>query len=150
MVRLSALAGFLREDEGGQVCHSAMSAVFHRDPITADAIRLFFDIDIRAYPFMYESIRLDPTGQSIRNGPTALAFKEDLTEQGERPTMWEIMERNPVQRARFDSTMQALGTFPSHYLRHVLDAFNWSKIGTMVDVCSSFLAQYGAFPSPLK
>lgn len=141
MVRLAALAGFLVEDEYCRVRHSAISAVFLQDPNAGDTARLFFDVDVRAYSFFYESIRLDPTGRNIRDGPTALAFQSDSDDQGNRPTIWEIMERNPVQRARFHSTMKALGNFPSHRLKHIINAFDWSKIGTLVDVCSLFHVQ---------
>lgn len=134
MVRLAALAGFLVEDESSAVRHSAMSAVFLCDPSMGDTSRMFFDIDMRAYSFFGDSVRRDPTGLNIRDGPTALAFQQGSGDHVTRPTIWEIMESNPVQSARFHATMQALGAFPSHLLRHVLTAFDWSKIRTLVDV----------------
>ena len=134
LVRLAALAGFLIEDESGAIRHSAMSAVFLRDPGMGDTARLMFDVDVRTYSRFGDSIRLDPTGLKIRDGPTALAFESGVDGQGNRPTIWEIMERDPIQRNRFHSMMQTLGGFPSHLLKHVLSAFDWNKIGTLVDV----------------
>ena len=134
LVRLAALAGFLVEDESCAIRHSAMSAVFHRDPGMGDTARLMFDVDVRAYTRFGDSIRLDPTGLKIRDGPTALAFQSSVDGQGNRPTIWEIMERDPIQRTRFHSMMQTLGGFPSHLLKHVLSAFDWNTIGTLVDV----------------
>ena len=134
LVRLAALAGFLIEDESGAIRHSAMSAVFLRDPGMGDTARLMFDVDVRTYSRFGDSIRLDPTGLKIRDGPAALAFESGADGLGNRPTIWEIMERDPIQRDRFHSMMQTLGGFPSHLLKHVLSAFDWNKIGTLVDV----------------
>ena len=134
LVRLAALAGFLVEDESGAIRHSAMSAVFLRDPGMGDTARLMFDVDVRTYSRFGDSIRLDPTGLKIREGPTALAFESGVDGQDNRPTIWEIMERDPIQRNRFHSMMQTLGGFPSHLLKHVLSAFDWDEIGTLVDV----------------
>ena len=134
LVRLAALAGFLMEDTSGAIQHSAMSAVFLRDPGMGDTARLMFDVDVHTYSRFGDSIRLDPTGLKIRDGPTALAFENGADGQGNRPTIWEIMERDPIQRTRFHSMMQTLGGFPSHLLKHVLSAFDWNTIGTLVDV----------------
>ncbi|KAK5990618.1 6-hydroxytryprostatin B O-methyltransferase [Cladobotryum mycophilum] len=137
LVRLAALAGFLVEDESGAVRHTAMSAVFLRDTAAGDTARFLFDVDMRAYSFFADSLRLDPSGRNIRDGPTSLAFQHDSNNQGNRPTIWDILERSPIQRARFHSTMQALGTFPSHLLKHILVAHDWHSIGSLVDVGGS-------------
>lgn len=128
------LAGFFAEDKSGAIRHSAMSAVFLRDPGMGDTARLMFDVDVRAYSRFGDSIRLDPMGLKIRDGPTALAFQSSVDGKGNRPTIWEIMERDPIQQIRFHSMMQTLGAFPSHLLKHVLSAFDWNTIGTLVDV----------------
>ena len=138
IVRLATLAGFLVEDKSGAVRHSAMSAVFLCDPGAADTTRFLFDVDMRAYSYFHDSLRLDPIGQNIRDGPTALAFQTNSDEPGKRLTIWDIMDRDPVQHARFHSTMETLGTFPSHYLTHIPNAFDWGKIGTLIDVCRFF------------
>ena len=137
-IRLAALAGFLVEDENGLVRHTAMSAVFLRDQAVADMTRFMCDVDARAATYFHDSIRLDPKGTTVSQGPAALALHPRDYENESRRTIWEVLESDPVQNARFHSSMTALLTSPSHSLKHIAGAVDWSRFRTVVDVCLSY------------
>ncbi|GLI72119.1 hypothetical protein PoHVEF18_000287 [Penicillium ochrochloron] len=137
LVRLAALGGFLLEDATGKVRHTAMSAVFHLDRDVADMTHFMCDVDMRAGTYFYDSIRLDPSGKTASQGPAALALHARDYNNETRRTIWEVLENDPVQSARFHSSMTALLASPSHSLKHIVDAMDWSQFPTMVDVGGS-------------
>lgn len=64
MVRFAIVsASFLQEPEPGRVGHSAASAIFHRDPLKADAFRWDFNVAFRSAGGLYEALLLDPQAQ---------------------------------------------------------------------------------------
>jgi 6-hydroxytryprostatin B O-methyltransferase len=134
MVRYAVLAGFLTEDETGAVGHSAMSAVFLHDPTAGDGFRFMFDVLAAGYSHLYESIRLDPTGSIPKQGPTAVAFSKESDKLADHPTIWEVMNQNHIQRDNFHSMRIAARDNPSRLLKHIANSFDWSLVGTLVDV----------------
>jgi 6-hydroxytryprostatin B O-methyltransferase len=133
LVRFAVTVGFLIEDGTGAVGHSAMSAVFIRDPATAGGTRFMCNVGMRGHPYLKDSILMDPTGCNNRVGPTALAFEKDSGEQGIRPITTELIE-HPDHSADWQSLILAWNSYPSHSLRHLPNAFDWSKIRKLVAV----------------
>jgi 6-hydroxytryprostatin B O-methyltransferase len=151
LVRLAALGGFLLEDATGKVRHTAMSAVFHLDRDVADMTHFMCDVDMRAGTYFYDSIRLDPSGKTASQGPAALALHARDYNNETRRTIWEVLENDPVQSARFHSSMTALLASPSHSLKHIVDAMDWSQFPTMVDVRYESIPNHSlASSSPLE
>jgi len=80
---------------------------------------------------MYESLQLDPTGRD--NTKTGLSVA--MEERGEtRGTMWDYHALHPEDEVRFNNAMASTETVSIHACEHVVRGFDWSKVGTVVDV----------------
>lgn len=129
LIRFTRLVGFLDEDAEGAVKHSPMSAIFVNDPDTAGQARFMADFGIRPCSFIYESIKLDPSGEAARQGPLALMAREPGAREG--PTFFEVLEKDPVNRKRWHDGM---AVHNDSMVRHVAGAYDWGTVQSLVDV----------------
>ncbi|KAL4734142.1 6-hydroxytryprostatin B O-methyltransferase [Aspergillus similis] len=132
LIRFARLYGFLDEDEAGAVKHSPMSAIFVRDQDSAGLARFMADFGIRPCSFIYESIKLDPSGESPCQGPLALMAREPGARQG--PTFFEVLEKDQINRERWHDGM---AVHNDSMVLHVAHAYDWNTVQTLVDVGGS-------------
>ncbi|KAI9370292.1 6-hydroxytryprostatin B O-methyltransferase [Aspergillus egyptiacus] len=132
LVRFARLHGFLDEDEAGAVKHTPMSAIFVRDQDSAGLARFMADFGIRPCSFMYESIKLDPSGECPCQGPLALMAREPGAREG--PTFFEVLEKDPINRDRWHDGM---AVHNDSMVRHVAHAYDWSAVQSLVDIGGS-------------
>ncbi|KAH3532407.1 hypothetical protein KXV64_001685 [Aspergillus fumigatus] len=132
LIRFTRLVGFLDEDAEGAVKHSPMSAIFVNDPDTAGQARFMADFGIRPCSFIYESIKLDPSGEAARQGPLALMAREPGAREG--PTFFEVLEKDLVNRKRWHDGM---AVHNDSMVRHVAGAYDWGTVQSLVDIGGS-------------
>ncbi|CEO58422.1 Putative O-methyltransferase FtmD [Penicillium brasilianum] len=132
LIRFSRLDGFLDEDDAGAVKHTPMSAIFVLDKDSAGQAKFMADFGIRPCSFIYESIKLDPTGESPRKGPLALMAMEPEARQG--PTFFEVLEKDQLNRTRWHDGM---AVHNDTMVRHVAHAYDWNTLQSLVDIGGS-------------
>jgi 6-hydroxytryprostatin B O-methyltransferase len=129
LIRFARLDGFLDEDEAGAVKHTPMSATFVRDKDSAGLAKFMAGFGIRPCSFIYESIKLDPNGETPRQGPLALMASEPGACEG--PTFFEVLEKDQINRKRWHDGM---AVHNDSMVRHVAHAYDWNTVQSLVDV----------------
>ncbi|KAJ6190252.1 O-methyltransferase [Penicillium mononematosum] len=132
LIRFARLDGFLDEDETGAVKHTPMSATFVRDQDSAGLAKFMADFGIRPCSFIYESINLDPNGETPRQGPLALMAREPGACEG--PTFFEVLEKDQINRKRWHDGM---AVHNDSMVRHVAHAYDWNTVKSLVDIGGS-------------
>ncbi|KAJ5563109.1 O-methyltransferase [Penicillium sp. DV-2018c] len=132
LIRYARLDGFLDEDDTGAVKHTPMSAIFVLDKDSAGQAKFMADFGIRPCSFMYESIKMDPTGEFPRKGPLALMARTSGAREG--PTFFEVLEKDEVNRTRWHDGM---AVHNDTMVRHVADAYDWNTVQSLVDIGGS-------------
>jgi 6-hydroxytryprostatin B O-methyltransferase len=137
LIRFARLDGFLDEDDAGAVKHTPMSAIFVLDKDSAGQAKFMADFGIRPCSFIYESIKIDPTGESPRKGPLALVAREPGAREG--PSFFEVLEKDQINRTRWHDGM---AVHNDAMVRHVAHAYDWNTVQSLVDVRQNPLSSY--------
>ncbi|PLB55898.1 putative O-methyltransferase [Aspergillus steynii IBT 23096] len=134
LVRLSRLHGCLDEDAAGAVTHTPVSAIFVTDANTAGQAKFMASFGIRPCAFLYESVKLDPSGENPRRGPLAIMAREERPGIGEGPTFFEVLEKDATNQARWHD---AMAVHDDSIIRLVAQAYDWGSVQSLVDIGGS-------------
>ncbi|KAF4210815.1 hypothetical protein CNMCM5878_003787 [Aspergillus fumigatiaffinis] len=133
LIRFSRLDGFLDEDVSGAVKHTPASAIFVTDANTSGQAKFMADFGIRPCASLYESIKLDPSGEIPRRGPLAVMAREEPG-IGEGPTFFEVLEKDATNQARWHD---AMAVHDDSVIRLVAQAYDWGSVQSLVDIGGS-------------
>ena len=129
-----ASLGFLTELEPGQVGHSAVSAIYHRDKVTGDGERFIYNnLPISAI-YLYESLKQDPSGQDENLSAFCSSHKDP---QGNPENVWKYFKSHPEEGRHFMSAMKSVAAHPNRSAAHIVNSYDWSMLNgkLVVDVC---------------
>ncbi|KAL4887214.1 O-methyltransferase-domain-containing protein [Aspergillus karnatakaensis] len=132
LIRLAILGGFLDEHDGS-VKHNYVSSIFVKHPQAASAMRWNLNATLKTLPNMSESITQDGSGSSSRLAPLTLAYRAG----DHHPSMWEIIAQQGPAGQGFHDLMAMVTIASETSLHHLVQAFDWTKIQSLVDVGGS-------------
>jgi 6-hydroxytryprostatin B O-methyltransferase len=130
LIRFAMTTGYFAEDGSGHVKHNSMSSVFVRNPQAGGALQWCLNVELKCAMEFQRSLQIDPMGEQRDKTPLGLAYQNH---QG-RPTMWSLLEKEDSFRSYFYDLMVTQCRAPMYSLNHILRAFDWNQIGTLVDV----------------
>ncbi|KAL4903789.1 hypothetical protein BDW74DRAFT_155432 [Aspergillus multicolor] len=132
LIRLAILGGFLDEHDG-LVKHNSVSSIFVKHPEAASAMRWTLNSTLKMIPNISESITQDGSGSCSRLAPLTLAYRVG----DYHPSLWEIIAQQGAAGQGFHDLMAIVQIASDTSLHHLVQAFDWTKIQSLVDVGGS-------------
>lgn len=131
LIRFAITCGFLAEDDNHGVVHNAMSSVLIRDSQSAEGVAWCFEVGFRSSTKIYEALQLDSGDQDIQKTPLSVEYQNG----DNYPSLWEVHAAHPNLDKAFHSLMASECSSSLYSVQHIINAFDWTQIKSMVDVC---------------
>lgn len=139
LVRLAIASGFLAEDNG-LVKHNAVSSIFKKNPCGVEGIEWSLNTMFGSACKISEALKLDGTCEDNTKTALSVEFAEGSTYR----SMWELHAANPTLDKGFHSMLSADLFKESFSVQHLVHAFDWTTIRTLVDVRKLYIGSCAA------